>query len=91
MTPTETTETTPTRRHTTTPTLRGAFTALVTPFTTDGALDEAAFGRLLDHQLDGGIDGLVPVRDDRRIADAHDDRARPRHRPHGRGRRGLAA
>ena len=36
------------------------FTALVTPFTTDGALDEAAFGRLLDHQLDGGIDGLVP-------------------------------
>jgi 4-hydroxy-tetrahydrodipicolinate synthase len=60
MTPTETTETTQTRRHTTTPTLRGAFTALVTPFTTDGALDEDAFGRLLHHQLDNGIDGLVP-------------------------------
>jgi 4-hydroxy-tetrahydrodipicolinate synthase len=32
----------------------------VTPFTTDGALDETALRRLLDHQLDGGIDGLVP-------------------------------
>jgi len=40
--------------------LRGAFTALVTPFTADGALDEAAFGRLLDAQLAGGIAGLVP-------------------------------
>jgi 4-hydroxy-tetrahydrodipicolinate synthase len=56
MRPTDTTGTpTPT-----TPTLRGAFTALVTPFTTDGAIDETAFGRLLDHQLDAGIDGLVP-------------------------------
>ena len=41
-------------------TLRGAFTALVTPFTADGALDEAAFERLLDAQLGGGIAGLVP-------------------------------
>src|SRR4026208_2102903 len=30
------------------------------PFPTGGALDEAAFGRLLDHQVDSGIDGLVP-------------------------------
>jgi 4-hydroxy-tetrahydrodipicolinate synthase len=44
----------------TTATLRGAFTALVTPFTNEGTLDEPAFRRLLDHQLDGGIDGLVP-------------------------------
>ncbi|HEY8199062.1 MAG TPA: 4-hydroxy-tetrahydrodipicolinate synthase [Candidatus Limnocylindrales bacterium] len=44
----------------TTPTLSGAFTALVTPFTRDGDLDEPAFGRILRHQLDGGIDGLVP-------------------------------
>ena len=41
-------------------TLRGAFTALVTPFTTDGALDETAFERLLARQLEGGIAGLVP-------------------------------
>ena len=40
--------------------LRGAFTALVTPFTAPGAVDEAAFGRLLDAQLAGGIAGLVP-------------------------------
>jgi len=42
-------------------TLRGAFTALVTPFTPDGALDETAFVRLVERQLDLGIDGLVPV------------------------------
>ncbi|MGH2382393.1 MAG: 4-hydroxy-tetrahydrodipicolinate synthase [Candidatus Limnocylindria bacterium] len=40
--------------------LRGAFTALVTPFSADGALDEAAFGRLLDAQVAAGISGLVP-------------------------------
>jgi 4-hydroxy-tetrahydrodipicolinate synthase len=44
----------------TTLTLRGAFTALVTPFTRDGAVDEAAFVRLVERQLDLGIDGLVP-------------------------------
>lgn len=41
-------------------TLRGAFTALVTPFAADGTLDETAFERLLEAQLDGGIAGLVP-------------------------------
>jgi len=40
--------------------LRGAFTALVTPFTRDGAVDEAAFVRLVERQIDLGIDGLVP-------------------------------
>ena len=40
--------------------LRGAFTALVTPFTRDGALDEAAFRRLVRWQVLAGIDGLVP-------------------------------
>jgi len=44
-----------------TPSLRGAFTALVTPFTADGALDEAAYRRLAGWQLSSGIDGLVPV------------------------------
>ncbi|MFL5714374.1 MAG: 4-hydroxy-tetrahydrodipicolinate synthase [Chloroflexota bacterium] len=45
---------------TTRPMLRGAFTALVTPFTTDGDLDEAAFRRLVRWQVLAGIDGLVP-------------------------------
>jgi 4-hydroxy-tetrahydrodipicolinate synthase len=43
------------------PTLRGACTALVTPFTQDGELDETALRRLLERQLEAGIDGLVPV------------------------------
>jgi 4-hydroxy-tetrahydrodipicolinate synthase len=40
--------------------LRGAFTALVTPFTNDGAVDDAAFRRLVRWQVLAGIDGLVP-------------------------------
>jgi len=39
----------------------GVFTALVTPFTADGKLDEAALRRLVDFQIEEGIDGLVPV------------------------------
>lgn len=42
------------------PWLQGAFTALVTPFTADGAIDEAAFRRLVRWQAMAGIDGLVP-------------------------------
>jgi len=42
------------------PTLHGAFTALVTPFRPDGAVDEAAFRRLVRWQILAGIDGLVP-------------------------------
>ena len=38
----------------------GAGTALVTPFTSDGALDETAFRRLVRWQILAGIDGLVP-------------------------------
>jgi 4-hydroxy-tetrahydrodipicolinate synthase len=56
MTRTATTD--PTRA--THPILRGAFTALVTPFTHDGAVDEAAFRRLVLWQILAGIDGLVP-------------------------------
>lgn len=36
-------------------------TALVTPFTEEGALDEAALGRLIAHQVAGGTDILVPL------------------------------
>src|SRR5438477_6416800 len=43
------------------PTLRGAFTALVTPFAADGSLDEEALRRLVRWQVLAGIDGLVPV------------------------------
>jgi 4-hydroxy-tetrahydrodipicolinate synthase len=50
-----------TRTTTSTLRLRGAFTALVTPFTADGAVDEAAYRRLVAWQVMAGIDGLVPV------------------------------
>ena len=40
--------------------LRGCGTALVTPFQSDGRLDEAALRRLVQRQLEGGIDFLVP-------------------------------
>lgn len=38
----------------------GCGTALVTPFTRDGRLDEAALRRLVRRQIDAGIDFLVP-------------------------------
>lgn len=40
--------------------LTGTMTAIVTPFTADGSVDEEALRRHIQHQLDGGIDGLVP-------------------------------
>jgi 4-hydroxy-tetrahydrodipicolinate synthase len=39
----------------------GALTALVTPFTSDGKLDEARLRQQVEFQIKGGIDGLVPV------------------------------
>ncbi len=39
---------------------RGVFTALITPFTSTGAVDIGAFKRLVEHQIASGIDGLVP-------------------------------
>ena len=38
---------------------RGAFTALVTPFTSTGAIDEPTFRALVRRQIDAGIHGLV--------------------------------
>src|SRR5277367_4459813 len=38
----------------------GTYTALVTPFR-DGKVDETAFTRLLEAQIAGGVDGIVPV------------------------------
>lgn len=39
----------------------GAHTALVTPFGKDGAVDFKAFTELIEDQIAGGIDGIVPV------------------------------
>ena len=40
---------------------KGVFTALVTPFTRQGEVDEAALRCLVDQQIEAGIDGLVAV------------------------------
>jgi 4-hydroxy-tetrahydrodipicolinate synthase len=41
--------------------LEGVYTALVTPMTETGKLDEKALRRLVDFQIEGGVQGLVPV------------------------------
>ena len=41
--------------------LKGAFTALVTPMKENGDLDYDGFRRLINFQLEQGIDGLVPL------------------------------
>lgn len=40
--------------------LRGCATALVTPFTSDGSIDEEALTRLIEYQITGGVKLLVP-------------------------------
>lgn len=40
--------------------LQGCGTALVTPFRADGAVDEAALARLVEWQIESGVDFLVP-------------------------------
>ena len=42
------------------PMFHGVIPALVTPFT-DGKVDESAFARLIERQIEGGVSGLVPV------------------------------
>lgn len=42
------------------PLFKGVITALVTPFR-DGAVDEAAFKALVEHQVSEGVHGVVPV------------------------------
>src|SRR5437879_1672588 len=41
--------------------IRGTGTAIVTPFTTSGEIDYEAARRLLDYQLAGGVEMLVPL------------------------------
>ena len=38
---------------------KGVYTALITPFNSDGSLDLIAFDRLLDRQIDAGIAGVA--------------------------------
>lgn len=38
----------------------GVYTALATPFS-DGTFDRDSFVRLIEHQIAGGVDGIVPV------------------------------
>ncbi len=40
--------------------LSGCGTALVTPFRKDGAVDEAALVRLVNWQIESGINFLIP-------------------------------
>lgn len=40
---------------------RGTGTALVTPFKKNGSLDEKALRRLVDFQMKGGVEALIPV------------------------------
>lgn len=42
------------------PMFEGTYTALVTPFR-QGKLDEAGFRRLIERQIRGGVDGVVPM------------------------------
>ena len=39
---------------------QGTYTAVVTPFRADGAVDERALERLVELQIDGGVEGIVP-------------------------------
>lgn len=40
---------------------QGTATAIVTPFTKDGSLDEAALRKFVEFQIKGGVDALVPL------------------------------
>ncbi|MBN2533594.1 MAG: 4-hydroxy-tetrahydrodipicolinate synthase [Spirochaetales bacterium] len=40
---------------------KGVFTALITPFKDNGDIDETALRKLVDFQLENGINGIVPM------------------------------
>ncbi|MGF1655961.1 MAG: 4-hydroxy-tetrahydrodipicolinate synthase [Verrucomicrobiales bacterium] len=39
----------------------GTYTALVTPFTSEGSIDWTSYEKLIEHQIQGGVDGVVAV------------------------------
>ncbi len=55
---------------------RGCGTALITPFTPTGALDEPALRKLVDWQIRSGIDFLVPCGTTGESSTLHDDERR---------------
>ncbi len=40
---------------------QGTYTALITPFQKNGDIDEPALRRLVNAQIEAGIDGIVPM------------------------------
>jgi len=40
---------------------RGTGTALVTPFTSNGSVDETALKKLVEYQIKGGVEAIIPV------------------------------
>jgi 4-hydroxy-tetrahydrodipicolinate synthase len=42
-------------------TLHGTFTAIVTPFNTDGSIDYGALNDLINWQIASGVEGIIPV------------------------------
>ncbi|MGA7160557.1 MAG: 4-hydroxy-tetrahydrodipicolinate synthase [Bacteroidota bacterium] len=40
---------------------RGTGTALVTPFKKDGTIDETALRKLVDYQIAGGVEAIIPI------------------------------
>ncbi len=41
--------------------MTGTYTAIVTPFNKDGSIDWALFKNLIDYNISGGVDGIVPM------------------------------
>lgn len=39
---------------------KGTYTAIVTPFMPEGGIDEKSLRKLVDFQVDGGVEGIVP-------------------------------
>ncbi len=40
--------------------LKGVFTAIITPFTDSGAIDEKSYAELIQKQINAGVSGIVP-------------------------------
>src|SRR5262245_60647544 len=49
----------PSKEYLMTSRLSGILTALTTPFTSDGPIDETTLRRVVDRSIDGGVDGVV--------------------------------
>lgn len=74
--------------------MRGCATALVTPFTSEGAVDEDALTRLIEYQLAGGIKLLVPcgtTGESATMTEEEDQRVIKRHVELARGRAHVIA